>query len=187
MDRRETIWCMISIFLWVLILVKADYTHFTWWSITSVATYASLGVINAETRLYWFALSIQLNVIAGVITMSIVKCTLLCKTHADIGDAVYIIGNFLVHFLPFILIVWLRQGDELQHLREETAKGGILSGYVLFLMYNGVMDAVSVYGCGFNHAYVILGAAMLTAVLFLEEVYTIVDVSGSVKRHKLTL
>jgi hypothetical protein len=151
-----------------------------------MATYASLGIIYAEARLYWFALSIQLNVIAGVITMSIVKCTLLNQTHDDVSDGLYIIGNLVIHFLPFNVIVWLRRSREIQQLRHSTAKGGILSGYVLFLMYNGVMDAVQVYGCGFNHAYVILGAAILTAVLFIEEVYTIVDISGAIEsRHHL--
>ena len=169
-DRiRRSLWGILSITLWICIFILSDYSHFTWWSITSFAAYALLGVFDSEYYFYWFFLSIQTNVIAGVLVMSIKTCDLLKDAKDDVGPVGYIIGNLFIHYAPFIVAVYFRQPDKIQKVRTQTSKGGIISGYALFVIYNGLNKATDIYGCSFNNRYVIIGAVILTVILYIEE------------------
>ena len=173
---RRTTWGVLSCVLWICIFSLSNFTHFTWWSIASFSVYSLLGALDVEYYFYWFFLSIQINVISGVLVMSIKTCDMLNDAKDDVGAIGYIIGNLFIHYIPFLVAVYFRQPTKLSIERPHTGKGGIVSGYALFIIYNGLNDAIDVYGCDFNKQWVILGALSLTAVLYIEEYYKIIGI-----------
>jgi len=169
-DKKHVGWFIISAVLWIIIIVKNDFTHFTWWSIASFAVYANCAALDIEQYVYWMFLSIQLNVIAGVLVMSFFNCDLLHDALGYVGTANYILGNFIMHYVPFLVAVGFIPADKLAHVKGD-AMGSILAGYGVFTIYNSYFDATKVYGCSFDDRYVVAGSSFLTLLLILESKY----------------
>ena len=81
----------------------ADFEHFTWWSITSFALYATLHAIDYHRYFFWTFQTIQILVITGVIIMGATNCDVFEQAFEDNGAVVYILGNFLMHYFPSVV------------------------------------------------------------------------------------
>jgi len=81
-----------------------------------------------------------------------------------------------MHYIPSIIVVYLKQRDKLIEERSHASKGGVISGYALFVIYNGLYSPASVYGCNFNNRVVVIAAACLTVLLYLEESYKLIGI-----------
>lgn len=165
--KIQYLWIILSFVLWVCIFVNNNFTHFTWWSITSFATYTACCGLGIEHHFYWMFLSIQLNVIAGVLVMSFYGCDMLINTLNDVGGFTYLIGNFIMHYAPFLVAVAYSKISKNAYIQKH-AFSSVLGGYGFFNIYNSFFSATHVYGCSFDDRYVIVGSAALTLLLLGE-------------------
>lgn len=158
---------MVFVLLVVALFLDHDFTHFTWWSLTAFLGYAGTAIWGYDHIFFWFFISIQINVIVGVLGMSFVgQCELLKNAAADHSAFVYIVGNFLMHYLGLLLACVLINPQKLQLVRDYRF-GSILSAYGFFISYTGAFNAVDVYGCHFDSRWVVVGSFTTTAAVCL--------------------
>ena len=164
MIRLKIAWGLVSIVLFLALINLHDYTHFTWWSLTAFFGYAISGTLSIEYLFFWYFVSIQANVITGVLAMSFIGRCRLLQDAADInGPFVYITGNFVMHYAGLLMAIALISPKKLQLVRRHTL-GCIFSAYGLFLAYTNAFSATSVYGCDLDRRWVTVGS-LLTSLL----------------------
>lgn len=142
----------------------ADFEHFTWWSIVSFALYGSLYVINYQRHFFWTFMTIQVLVIAGVIIMGATSCDVFEQAFQDNGAVVYILGNFLMHYLPSVVALLLADKSYIFCGLQDSLRQ-IWSAYGFFLVWNLLHDPWRVYGCNLPHELGSIG--MIGVVLLL--------------------
>lgn len=122
-------------------IFSGDLTHFTWWNILIFATWCMLGSYRKGIELA--ALILNFTVVLVVIIMSFSGCTMLRDAYSDFGPSTYGIGNFVVHYLPSLFIVWF--GDH-NLSKEQLQQQGVLAAGFLAL-YLSFDNFSTVYGC----------------------------------------
>ena len=88
-------------------------------------------------------LLLNLVVILVVVVMSVAGCDLLQDAFRGYGAERYGIGNFLVHYLPSVVVVWFGEHDVrmIRPRRQGILAAGLLSFYL------ARDDFTTVYGC----------------------------------------
>lgn len=99
--------------------------------------------------------------------MSFYECDLLKDTLNDVGGFTYLIGNFIMHYIPFIVAIAFKKNPTNIYMNR-YAFSSVLSGYGIFNLYNSFYSATHVYGCSFDDKYVVAGSAALTVLLLIE-------------------
>jgi len=134
--------------VWLSAWDKAD--HFTWWGVAFHAACLGAGAgFRAD-------LAVQAWVIAGVWGMSAMGCAMLVTTRDEMGTAAYAVGNFAVHYLPFISA--LARVDA-----TDCAGPGALLLWVAYLTF--VHDPAEVYGCDLVSRRVVAGTGSAVVVI----------------------
>ena len=129
-----------------------NFAHFTWWAIASYAAFLVAHLAGATQKTWVYALAVQAIVIAGVIAMSFIRCDTLVHAAKDNGPAVYIVGNFAMHYWPTIGII-ARATKPTAHLNQ------CILAITLFFVYVGIQRPNSVYGCPVPYNAVVVGGA----------------------------
>ena len=151
-------WALILIVLVIttLFVLSGDLTHFTWFSILLFDLYCVLAILGlARVNFYWFV-TVQTIVILGVILMSIQGCHLLRNTLSDVGGVVYFIGNFSMHYVPFLVALALSDATLLEKSMTTNDVADILLGLGIFTLYLGLYKASDVYGCTIGDSVTVL-------------------------------
>lgn len=131
----------------------ASYDHYTWWSLALVWLYIVLIAvaswdkprlnISAEAlrqKLWLAPFTSAFIVVAGVIIMSAVPCSLLKELYAENGPVLYTGGNFFVHYYPLLRLIFFAP------LRFDTEKPLIFVLH-LILIYSLAFNPNTIYGC----------------------------------------
>ena len=90
----------------VCIVLGHDFSHYTWWYLTSVFTSILLIRRNQFDQYYYVFMTIQFNVAFEVLFMSQFGCNLFDSTYQKIGPVVYSSGQFIMHFVASCIIAW---------------------------------------------------------------------------------
>lgn len=160
-----------------VVVAPPDYdekiTHFTWWGITSLLVF-DLSILvspvwDAPYRgLYFVCAAVACTIAIGVMTMSIMGCTLLSDAVLDMGAGAYIIGNTMIHYYPVARILAVAPPD----VRGDRVPQALCAGSLL-LTYLRINPAAHVYGCDVPELAVVgvclagvLAAWLLEGVLF---------------------
>lgn len=143
------------VFAWA-IATRSDYKHYTWWALTSYFVFLVAFAAGHSERIWVFCAGIQSAVIAGVIAMSFAQCDTLVDAAKEHGPAVYIAGNFAMHYWPTIGII-ARATKPTAHLNQ------CLVALALFFAYAGLQRPNSVYGCPVPYNAVVVGGAVAGA------------------------
>lgn len=122
-------------------VLQGDLTHFTWWNILIFLVWCMLGPYRKGIELT--TLILNFTVILVVVIMSLSGCTMLQNAYSDFGPEEYGIGNFIVHYVPSLVIIWFGDHDLTS---EQLQQQGILAAafLALYLSYDTFTD---VYGC----------------------------------------
>lgn len=139
----------------------ADFEHFTWWSIAWWAVYGTLEEFGYGRFAFWFFETVQILVIAGVVIMGATDCTVFEEAFRKVGPTNYIIGNFLMHYLPSLVALGLASP---QHIRcgEQRAQVQIWAAFGLFMIWHHLRDPWVVYGCSLPHTLGVSGMLLVT-------------------------
>lgn len=86
-------------------LLQDRETHLTWWGLLTLAVFDWFYVRGVADIIWLAALIFFLNIVAGVWYMSIEECGVLVDTLSDVGFLKYAVGNFAMHYWPFIRII----------------------------------------------------------------------------------
>lgn len=124
----------------------ANYVHYTWINIGCWGVYALAATFGLDELLYWAFMSMQSQVILGVILMSYAECKVFTQTFSSVGPVVYIIGNFFMHYLPFVQSTALVDKKKLSY-NPTFISSSIWSGYGVLAAWDYWFDPWQVYGC----------------------------------------
>jgi len=102
-----------------ILVVTSTRDHYTWWNLFIVMCYDLAVALSPKwprlraVKRYWLAVLLSaVTVVAGVIVMSALSCTLLSKIYHEEGPFAYTAGNFVVHYLPLChLALWPNFND----------------------------------------------------------------------------
>ena len=158
------VWTLACLGIGIIILLRGDYSHYTWWMVTEfwiVTLLASFGY----DHIFAVAFLIQnFLVIIGVVAMSAMQCSMLVSTANELGW-LYIPLNFLVHYAPFLIVLGFPPKSQIKTFGQQT-----VVGISIFVSYALVNNAVHVYGCFFKRGIVpILFTLAALALLGLEK------------------
>ena len=149
-----------------LAALKADFAHFTWWSIALWGIYGLLEEFSLGKKIFWFFESIQILVIAGVVIMGADDCSVFEEAFADLGPTAYIAGNFAMHYLPSLVVLGFAT-DKHIFCGETAALTQVWTAFGLFLIWHHLKDPWDVYGCSLPHALGVMGMLVMTIALSL--------------------
>lgn len=144
-----------------------DLTHFTWFSLLLFGVYCGIAALGYAERNFWWFITIQVIVIFGVWAMSIQQCYVLTNTKAEVGSVVYFVGNFIMHYVPFLVAVLVAEFDLVEGNRLYEDISGICLGFGIFVLYLGLYRAEAVYGCSISDSYIFLGSCGVAIVLIV--------------------
>ena len=146
----------------VAVVLRADFTHFTWWSIASYLVFLGAWLAGRGRWLWVFAATFQILVVLGVAGMSLVGCDLIRDAAAEMGPALYVLGNFAVHYWPLV-------GISLRTSRPAYLTNQTLAAVLTFLWYCALKRPETVYGCPVPYNVVVVSgfvAGTSVSVLF---------------------
>lgn len=156
---------LIVLLITVLFIIDGDLTHFTWFSILLFDLYCVLAILGlARANFYWFV-TVQTIVIVGVIFMSIQGCHLLRETLSGVGGVVYFIGNFAMHYAPFLIALAEVDTTLLEKSMTSSDIADILLGFGIFTLYLGLYKAGDVYGCSTGDDVTFLVSLLVVSVM----------------------
>ena len=89
-------------------------SHLTWWGLVTLALFDYACARGSADYVYVTALLLHVAIVAGVLWMSGSKCDLLIDAHNQVGPAIYVIFNFLMHYWPTIRILAYRPAKLVQ-------------------------------------------------------------------------
>lgn len=162
MTRDKTIWRIITSVVIALVGSSgSDFSHFTWWSIGWLGIYGMLEEIDLGIRYFWFYTTVQVIVVMGVIVMGFSDCTVFTDTFENTGAALYISGNFAMHYLPILIVIYMSKKEYI-FVDVEDAIRQVMCAYGIFLIWHYFRDATEVYGCSLPNSIGIIGMALLT-------------------------
>lgn len=138
-----------------LIVVAAigNFEHFTWWAFTIYGTFLLATVVDYTSRVWVYAFVVQILVIAGVITMSTGTCSMLVNSVNQHGPALYLVGNFYLHYWPTVGI--LLRSDEPCQTSTQCALA-----LLTFFLYASLWQPNSVYGCPVSYNAVVVAGGV---------------------------
>jgi hypothetical protein len=147
----------------------ADYNHYTWVNIGAWGAYSLASVLGLGPLLFFFFMSMQSQVILGVILLSLSNCYVFTHTYETVGPLIYIIGNFFMHFLAPLEATMLVDRSKL--VTDPTyISTSIWLGYGVLAAWDYWHDPWNVYGCtGLSTQFSTLAPFVLA---FLETVIT---------------
>ena len=134
-------WWFVVVAIAAATLLLGNLTHFTWWATIQYYGYALLEVYDLGHRYSVAYITQALLIIAGIVTMSFFECTVLTEA-ADEYGGLYILLNFLLHYLPVLTVIHLPPKLPVANYTEQTALG-----IALFAFYVSVISAEDIYGC----------------------------------------
>lgn len=137
--------------------VAGDSSHYTWWAVGvfvahCLAMAAGLGRATAAVATATASL-----VVAGVVVMSGLGCSLLVAAHREHGYVAYAVLNFLIHYVPLVAVVRGHPGSDSPGQQVVIAA----AGYTLFTR---AQDVPGVYGCAMHPDVAALAAVVLIGV-----------------------
>ncbi|MBN19868.1 MAG: hypothetical protein CL678_01175 [Bdellovibrionaceae bacterium] len=143
-------WCGIEVYvlLAAAVLHEVDEViqHLTWWSLLSLSFFDAIIALDAagnQPRMAdMFVGSFRVltyTVAIGVIAMSILGCTLLSNAFDDNHPALYITGNFAMHYYPALRAAFAK--SSCYDRTSATRAIAFVAAYAF------LHDAPSVYGC----------------------------------------
>jgi hypothetical protein len=119
-------------------------THFTWWALAIYVAYQGIrvGYPTFSPLLWAVSFVVSTVVVLGVVLLSVARCRMLDETLADIGASAYLVGNFAVHYWPWLRLYFL----------PDRAKCTTFASQAIFaltfpIVYVATTPAGSVYGC----------------------------------------
>jgi hypothetical protein len=154
----------------VIASTGAEFEHFTWWSIASLAFYGTLASVGIEVKYFWVALTIQIMVIGGVNVMGVTDCDVFETAFQSLGPTYYIIGNFIMHYLPSLIIVATASRKHVL-CGEDVALKQIMVAFGIFLIWHHLWDPWAVYGCSLPHSLGLSGMLLLSLILSIIAMY----------------
>ena len=144
-------WCGIEV---VILLTAAARTHkddvvqhLTWWSLLTLALFDATIAYDALNKFHTklaplFTPVLRVltwTVAVGVITMSVIGCSLLQTALTDNYVIPYIVGNFAMHYYPALRATFAKS--------QERENGSRAVAFVA--VYSLLHDAPDVYGCSY--------------------------------------
>ena len=122
-------------------VTSGDLTHFTWWNIVIFCVWCLLGPYRRGIELT--TLVLNFTVVVVVLTMSLSNCTMLRDAFKAFGPTEYGFGNFVVHYLPSLVVIWF--GDHSLQKQELQQQGILAAAFLaMYLTFDNFSD---VYGC----------------------------------------
>lgn len=122
--------------------MRADTTHFTWWGIALYMAFLASVVAGGHRYTWFYTIVVQAVVILGVVAMSLAGCSVLTDTAHDMGEIMYIAGNFALHYWPTL-------GTVLRRPQKNPVRPGLqgAAAALTFLVYCTAKRPNAVYGC----------------------------------------
>lgn len=139
----------------------ADFEHFTWWAIAWWAIFGMLEELGYGRYAFWFFQTIQLLVISGVVIMGAMACTVFSDAYRRVGPVKFILGNFVMHYLPSLEAYALSTREHIE-CGEHRAMVQIWAALGVFLIWHHLRDPWAVYGCSLPHSLGITGMLLVT-------------------------
>ena len=94
-----------AIVITFFVLTDLDYSHYTWWAVTTYDLFLLSYLVDASKLLWGFSFLCSLWLVLGVLFMSATGCGMLKHAAEDNGPFVYVVGNFFIHYWPMVGIV----------------------------------------------------------------------------------
>jgi hypothetical protein len=79
--------------------LNANFQHFTWVSILLFLLMNMLRVVQIDHLVFWWYVTIQVAVIAGVVVMAYKDCGVFEDAYLSYGEFMYIVGQYGMHFI----------------------------------------------------------------------------------------
>ena len=151
-------WLTLSAVAAVVVVFLGNLTHFTWWVVLQFVLLTGLiGVGVGERFVITFVVQ-SLLTIFGVLSMSIMNCTLLNDAATEWGAA-YVPLNFLVHYVPVLVVFAAPPREPPTNVLRQVLHGvGIFTAYVVN------RSALDTYGCDMP-IWPVLAAALAAILL----------------------
>lgn len=145
-------WLTLSAVAAAIAIAAGNLTHFTWWVVLQFVLLTALtGIGIGERFVITFAVQSLLTIL-GIVTMSSLGCNLLNDAARDLGAA-YVPLNFLVHYVPILVVFAAPPCKPPTHVLRQ-----VLHGVALFVAYVSNRPALETYGCDMPIWPVILAA-----------------------------
>ena len=142
-----------------------DFNHFTWVGLITFGAYAALGCVGVEHYFYWLCVGMQTTVIFGVNIMSYDRCAVFEEAYATNGALMFIVGNFVMHYLPLLVIV-AKGTRKHTHCGTIQAFSQTWTGLGIYLSWMYQDSPMEVYGCRLVSTIGIAG--ILIVVIFMK-------------------
>ena len=134
-------WLTLSALAAIVTIFAANLKHYTWWVLLQFVFFTALtGIGIGERFIVTFVIQCLLTIL-GVLTMSISECKLLDDA-ADEWGAAYVPLNFLVHYLPVLVVLAAPPCEPPTNIYKQ-----ILHGVALFVAFVANQPALTTYGC----------------------------------------
>lgn len=121
--------------------LSAKASHLTWWGLASLAVFDYANAWGRADSVYAVVLCLQLCVVVGVWFMSLSSCDLLEDARVEVGDLVYGVGNFAMHYWPSLRVLLYKRKAMIDWGRQATVSIGLISVYLALVVPKRV------YGC----------------------------------------
>lgn len=121
--------------------IASKSSHLTWWGLVALAIFDYATVWRMQDSVYASVLCVQACVVLGVWFMSASECSLLADAQAEVGDGVYAIGNFAMHYWPSLRVLLHRPAKPVPWARQAVVSAGLVAIYLF------VVTPKFVYGC----------------------------------------
>jgi hypothetical protein len=150
----------------VAIGVAGSWQHYTWWGcgilmLADLAEVVPITFIGQPThnRVWTLLIVNSIYIQLAVLFMSGNRCTYFNDVRLELGDGVYVFGNFLVHYMPTLRAVSYisTNPDRFQTIQLDAA----LLSVIFCTMYNPQIQ----YGCDYVDRAVITAGSVLVPVL----------------------
>jgi hypothetical protein len=124
-----------------LSLVKERERHLTWWGVVAYGVYLWARARDQQDTVWLTVLLLHVVIISGVWFMSLSRCDLLEDALDEVGPILYLVGNFVLHYYPFLRLISYHPRHIVQPLRQITVTVSIIVAYA------STTSARKVYGC----------------------------------------
>lgn len=134
--------------------------HYTWISIGMFTMYAFAEMLGYGKHYFWFVMSVQLHVIPSVMIMSFDDCDVFEDAFHQNGEAVYITGNFAMHYAPSVVIYAMATRQHIFCGVQKAARQ-IWVSFAIYLAWYYFESPWDVYGCRLPAVLGLLGSLSL--------------------------
>ena len=125
----------------IAIGVYADFSHFTWWALTTFVVSNVLELIDLKKneRLEIAAATICTVVSATVPLLSLIPCTLFNNAFEEYGLFLYTFANWVVHYYPSLRLL-----QRVYPLKKQPFSGDAAQ---ITTLYVAIHNPTQIYGC----------------------------------------